>query len=97
MNRPSQIRSLPSKEHIRHPDRKAGKILILKSVMLKDLQALHKYGFDLLLRPVLFLVALPGRRMSENAEDLAANQKSQRNVPIEISNNTDKYCLLDPK
>lgn len=35
--------------------------------------------------------------MSESAEALAANQKSRRNVTIEITNMTSDFCLLDPK
>lgn len=69
-------------------------MLKLKIVELKDLQALHNDDFDLLL---LLIVALPRSRMGENAEDLASNQKSSRNVTIEISNITNTYCLADPK
>lgn len=35
--------------------------------------------------------------MSETAEALAANQKSRRNVTIELTNITNNFCLLDPK
>ncbi|XP_008293614.1 hemolytic toxin Avt-1-like [Stegastes partitus] len=35
--------------------------------------------------------------MSESAEALAANQTSRRNITIEITNVTGKYCLIDPK
>ncbi|KAM6898402.1 deep sea actinoporin Cjtox II-like [Lycodopsis pacificus] len=35
--------------------------------------------------------------MSESAEALAANQKSRRNVTVEITNLTNSYCLIDPK
>lgn len=35
--------------------------------------------------------------MSESAENLAANQKSRRNVTIEITNITNNICLVDPK
>uniref|UniRef100_A0A8C6SQZ1 Actinoporin n=1 Tax=Neogobius melanostomus TaxID=47308 RepID=A0A8C6SQZ1_9GOBI len=35
--------------------------------------------------------------MSESADTVAANQKSRRNVTIEISNLTSSYCLINPK
>lgn len=43
------------------------------------------------------LVLLCSSKMSESAESLAANQKSRRNVTIEITNITNNYCLVDPK
>ncbi|XP_054625417.1 DELTA-sagatoxin-Srs1a-like [Dunckerocampus dactyliophorus] len=35
--------------------------------------------------------------MTESAEALSANQKSRRNVTIEITNLTSQYCLMNPK
>ena len=63
-----------------------------KQVRLFSLSLNHLLTLRLLDFLGLFTV-----NMSENAEALAATQKSRRNVTIEITNITNNFCLLDPK